>query len=80
MTPDAFKKFHTLHFDKLFEAWNQIPEEKLKKAADLNTFCALIEETYRTPKEVILKELDAVEHNIREGIRADFAPRLDPEE
>lgn len=81
MTSDDFRHLFTQHRDKLFEAWNRVPPKEFDAInGDLAAFVALVARVYKTPRSVILRELDAVERNIADNITDDYAPRLPPEE
>lgn len=81
MTPDAFRHLFTQHRDKLFEAWNRVPQHEFDASnGELAAFIAIVQRIYQTPRSVILRELDAVARNIADNITDDYAPRLPPEE
>lgn len=81
MNSDTFRPLFAQHRDKLFEAWNRIPQKEFDAVnGDLTAFIALVARVYKTPRSVILRELDAVERNIADNITDDYAPRLPPEE
>lgn len=76
-----FRTLYRDHRDKLFEAWNRLPQQEFGAlGGDLAHFVALVERVYRTPSTGVLCELDAVQHNIDAGIDADYAPVLPVEE
>ncbi|MDO8526238.1 MAG: hypothetical protein Q7T03_00965, partial [Deltaproteobacteria bacterium] len=78
---DSFKKLFDSHKEKISEAWIKLSDEDLKEIhGDLGVFLKKISVLYKIPDKTILKELDAVQKNIKEGIRGDFALKLDPRE
>lgn len=81
MNAAHFRMLYRGHRDKLFEAWNRLPQQEFDAiGGDLARFVALVERVYRTPGTGVLHELDAVQRNIDAGIVADYAPVLPVEE
>lgn len=81
MNAKTFKILFRAHRDKLSEAWNRLTDRDLDWInGDLFRFVQAVTEVYQTPKDAILRELDAVKRNIDAKISADLAPHLDPEE
>lgn len=81
MNAKGFKKLFQEHRGKIFEAWNKLSDRDLEGIdGDLDRFIEKVSSIYRIPKRVVLKELDIVQRNIKEGIEEDFGYRLNPEE
>ncbi|OGQ04191.1 MAG: hypothetical protein A2W61_08085 [Deltaproteobacteria bacterium RIFCSPLOWO2_01_44_7] len=81
MNQKKFKKLFEEHRDKILEAWNKISDNDMRFIdGDIEKFLEKTSKLYQIPREIILRELDAVQKNIDEGIETDFASRLDPTE
>lgn len=81
MDKKTFQELFQTHRHKISEAWNLLTDKDLNAIdGDLDRFLERVEQLYKVPEEVLLKELEAVQSNIAAGTEADFAPRLDPTE
>lgn len=79
MDAKTFQILFQKHHKKLSEAFIKLSEEDWKAiGGNLVRFLKRAGEVYKIPREVLLKELDAVQKNIEEGIEADYVPYLDP--
>lgn len=79
MDAKTFQGLFQDHSKKLSEAFIKLSEEDWKAiAGDLESFLKRAQAVYKIPTAVLLKELEAVQKNIEEGIEADYVPYLDP--
>jgi len=81
MNPKNFQGFFHRHCAKISEAWPKLSDKDLQEIdGNLDLFLKKVTAFYQVPPEVVLKELDAVQRTIQEGIEGDFSIPLDPTE
>lgn len=75
----TFKKLFEEHREKLSQAFIKLSDQDWESVSGkLERFLKKATKIYNIPANVLLKELDAVQKNIDEGIEADYVPYLDP--
>lgn len=81
MDARTFQGLFKAHPEKLSQAFIKLSEEDWKSIdGNLEGFLKRAMEVYKIPREVLIKELEAVQKNVEEGIEADYVPYLDPME
>lgn len=81
MDAKIFQKLFKEHRDKISGAWIKLSDADLDLIdGNLEFFLKTVGAVYKVPDGVILRELEAVQKNIQEGIDTDYSPRLDPRE
>ena len=79
MDSKTFQKLFKGHRKKLSAAWIRLDNKDWEAiGGDLERFLERASEVYSIPREVLLKELDAVKKNIDVGIEVEDVPYLDP--
>lgn len=81
MDATTFLELIKEHHKKLQDAFLKLSDKDWQWIGeDLERFLERAGEVYHIPKTVLLRELGAVEKNIKEGSEGDCLPYLDPTE